>query len=85
MNASPQIGARTMQPEQIELVVDEPVAGHFYWVLVKAADSDGQPRPVEQASGPMPSRSLAMMAGIAALQRRTDAKRRPSTGPEALH
>ena len=74
-----------MRPEQIELVVDEPVAGHFYWVLVKAADSDGQPRPVEQAQGPMPSRSLAMMAGIAALQRRTDAKRRPATGPDALH
>jgi len=74
-----------MRPEQIELVVDEPVTGHFYWVLVKAAGDDGQPRPVEQAPGPMPSRSLAMMAGIAALQRRTDAKRRPPAGPETLH
>ena len=85
MSAALSTGHTTMRPEQIELVVDEPVAGHFYWVLVKAADSDGQPRPVEQAQGPMPSRSLAMMAGIAALQRRTDARRRPATGPDALH
>lgn len=74
-----------MRAERIELVVDEPVDGHFYWMLVKATDTDGRPRPVEQASGPLPSRSLAMMAGIAALQRRTDAMRRPATGPEALH
>jgi len=85
MSAALSTGHTTMRAEQIELVVDEPVAGHFYWVLVKAADSDGQPRPVEQAQGPMPSRSLAMMAGIAALQRRTDARRRPATGPDALH
>jgi len=85
MSAALSTGHTTMRPEQIELVVDEPVAGHFYWVLVKAADSDGQPRPVEQAQGPMPSRSLAMMAGIAALQRRTEARRRPATGPDALH
>jgi hypothetical protein len=58
-------------------------------------------RPVDAAEGPMPSYGAAMMAGIAALQRRADARRsagaarvpvvqafvaRPeSLGPSRLH
>ena len=77
-----------MQRKHIELVVDEPIAGHFYWVLVKPDERDGRPRAIDHAPGPMPSRSLAMMAGIAALQRRAD-KRHPDPGcgcdPDTLH
>ncbi|HEY2257750.1 MAG TPA: hypothetical protein VGI11_19100 [Variovorax sp.] len=67
-----------MDTEAIALVVDEPIAGHFYWVLQKQDGADC--RPVEAAEGPMPSYGAAMMAGIAALQRRADA-RKAAAGP----
>ena len=59
-----------MDTESIALVVDEPIAGHFYWVLQKQDGCDC--RPVDAAEGPMPTYGAAMMAGIAALQRRTE-------------
>ena len=75
-----------MACKHIELVVDEPIAGHFYWVLMTADEHDGRPTAIDQAPGPMPSRSLAMMAGIAALQRRADARRPAGPAPdETLH
>jgi hypothetical protein len=61
-----------MDPEAIALVVDEPIAGHFYWVLQKQDGRDC--RPVDAAEGPMPTYGAAMMAGIAALQRRTESR-----------
>ena len=66
-----------MDTEAIALVVDEPIAGHFYWVLQKQDGADC--RPIDAAEGPMPTYGAAMMAGIAALQRRADA-RGPSAG-----
>jgi hypothetical protein len=62
-----------MNPETIELLVDEPVEGHFYWILQKHDESGGTPTVIESAEGPMPSYGAAMMAGIEALQRRADA------------
>jgi hypothetical protein len=62
-----------MNPDNIELIVDEPIEGHFYWVLLKQEAGEAHPRPVEYAAGPMPTYTSAMMAGIAALQRRADA------------
>lgn len=59
-----------MDAEAIALVVDEPIAGHFYWVLQKQDGCDC--RPIDAAAGPMPTYGAAMMAGIAALQRRAD-------------
>ncbi|MGJ7511695.1 hypothetical protein [Variovorax sp. GT1P44] len=59
-----------MDAEAIALVVDEPIAGHFYWVLQK--QDGGDCRPIDAAAGPMPTYGAAMMAGIAALQRRAD-------------
>jgi hypothetical protein len=59
-----------MDTEAIALIVDEPIAGHFYWVLQKQDGCDC--RPVDAAEGPMPTYGAAMMAGIAALQRRAD-------------
>ncbi|VTU13529.1 hypothetical protein SRS16CHR_00636 [Variovorax sp. SRS16] len=61
-----------MDAEAIALVVDEPIDGHFYWVLQKQ-DGAGC-RPIDAAEGPMPTYGAAMMAGIAALQRRADAR-----------
>ena len=63
-----------MNPETIELIVDEPIAGHFYWILQKYDDGEHRSAVVEASQGPMPSYSKAMMAGIEALQRRADAR-----------
>ncbi|RST48940.1 hypothetical protein [Variovorax sp. MHTC-1] len=63
-----------MTPDSVELIVDEPVAGHFYWILQKHAELDGKPIAIESAEGPMPSYNAAMMAGIEALQRRADSR-----------
>jgi hypothetical protein len=71
----------TMDTEAIALIVDEPIAGHFYWVLQKQDGLDC--RPIDAAEGPMPTYGAAMMAGIAALQRRNDARTNP--GAQTLH
>ena len=64
-----------MKQDEIELIVDEPIPGHFYWVLLKQDDPHQLPRAVDSAQGPMPTYSSAMRAGIAALQQRNDARR----------
>jgi hypothetical protein len=61
-----------MDTEAIALVVDEPIAGHFYWILQKQEGNECHP--IDAAAGPMPTYGAAMMAGIAALQRRADAR-----------
>ena len=63
-----------MSQDNIELMVDEPIPGHYYWMLLKEDSPDHHPRAVDYAQGPLPSYSAAMMAGIAALQRRADAR-----------
>jgi hypothetical protein len=70
-----------MDIHAISLIVDEPIAGHFYWVLQKQEGCDY--RPIDAAPGPMPSYGAAMMAGIEALQRRTEA--RADAGPPTIH
>jgi hypothetical protein len=70
-----------MDIHAISLIVDEPIAGHFYWVLQKQEGSDC--RPIDAASGPMPTYGAAMMAGIEALQRRTEAH--GDAGPPTMH
>lgn len=70
-----------MEADAIALIVDEPIAGHFYWVLQKQDGADC--RPVDAAEGPMPTYGAAMMAGIAALQRRSDARMSPRA--QTLH
>ena len=61
-----------MDTEAIALVVDEPIAGHFYWILQKQEGNECHP--IDAAAGPMPTYGAAMMAGIEALQRRADAR-----------
>lgn len=63
-----------MSQDNIELMVDEPIPGHYYWMLLKEDSPDQYPRAVDYAQGPLPSYSAAMMAGIAALQRRADTR-----------
>jgi hypothetical protein len=58
----------------IALMVDEPIAGHFYWMLLRQQDAEHHPEVVECSPGPLPGYAPAMMAGIAALQRRVDAR-----------
>jgi hypothetical protein len=60
--------------DNIELMVDEPIPGHFYWMLLKEECPEEHPKAVDYAEGPLPSYSAAMMAGIAALQRRAEAR-----------
>ena len=70
-----------MDKQPIALVVDEPIAGHYYWVLQK---QDGNEcRAIDAAPGPMPTYGAAMMAGIAALQLRTEIDR--EFGPPTIH
>ena len=62
-----------MNTDDIALIVDEPVAGHFYWILQQRDFGDGNPKTIDAAPGPMPTYGSALMAGIAALQRCTQA------------
>ena len=66
-----------MNSDHIELIVDEPIDGHFYWMLLKQDSTGVAPRTVDAAPGPLPSYSAAMMAGIAALQRRSEGRSGP--------
>lgn len=72
-----------MYPDEIELIVDEASPGHFYWLLHKRPDPAGRPMVVDYAAGPMPTHGAAMMDGIAALQRRSDARRHGGRVPVA--
>lgn len=53
----------------VELVVDEPSPGHFYWLLL-GQEVFGQPREViDYGRGPLPSHRKATEAGVRALLR----------------
>ncbi len=61
-----------MNPDRVALIVDEPIPGHYYWILQR---EDGvQCRAVAAAEGPLPSHGLALMAGTTAMQRRVQAE-----------
>lgn len=64
--------------DRVALIVDEPIPGHYYWILQR---QDGAAcRAVAAAEGPLPSHGLALMAGTTALQRRLSSRvldRRP--------
>jgi hypothetical protein len=53
----------------LELVVDEPISGRFLWAVL-GREVFGLPRAtLEKAATPQPTRSQAVQAGIAAMQR----------------
>ena len=70
-----------MSQDNIELMVDEPIPGHYYWMLLKEDSPDQYPKAIDYAEGPLPSYSAAMMAGIAALQRRADTRSDGDSSP----
>jgi len=53
----------------LELVVDEPVAGHFHWVVL-GREVFGQPRQaIDRSPAPFATYRQAMEAGIVAMRR----------------
>jgi hypothetical protein len=51
----------------LELTVDQPIAGHFYWTIVWLGQAGDVPRVIDYSHGPMPTRGLATATGLAAL------------------
>jgi hypothetical protein len=53
----------------LELVIDEPTEGHFFWTLINMTRPGEKPLVVDFAMGPLPSRAAAVAAGNASLHR----------------
>jgi len=54
--------------KNLELLVDEPIPGHYYWTIVIAGQSCDPPTVVDYARGPLPTHNSATAAGVAALR-----------------
>ncbi|PSL80570.1 hypothetical protein C7T35_31740 [Variovorax sp. WS11] len=73
----------------LELSIDQPIAGHFYWTIVGLDQAGDHQRLVDYSRGPMPTRGLATAAGLAALMRHQEVEdlgtpaSRPSSDPIA--
>lgn len=55
----------------LSLVVEEPIAGHYYWMIVRTGWLRPSPTLVDAAQGPLPSYAAALSAGndvLAAVQ-----------------
>lgn len=59
--------------KDLEMTVDQPIAGHFYWTIVWLGQAGDVPRIVDYARGPMPTRGTATATGLAALLRHQEA------------
>ena len=53
--------------KDLEMTVDQPIAGHFYWTIVRLGQAGEVPRVVDYSRGPMPTRGVATATGLAAL------------------
>ena len=53
--------------KDLQLIVDQPSAGHFYWTIVDLGGRGEEHSVVDYARGPLPTRSSAMVAGMTAL------------------
>lgn len=53
---------------EYELVVDEPIKGHFYWVISVREALGRTPSVLDFAHGPIPTRKAAADAGSTALR-----------------
>jgi hypothetical protein len=51
----------------LEMIVDQPMAGHFYWTIVEVGQAGEAHRVVAHAPGPLPTCSTATGAGLVAL------------------
>lgn len=57
-----------MLKKELELVVDEPIPGHFYWTILSPRGLGELPRVVDYARGPLPTCSSAQRIGATALR-----------------
>jgi hypothetical protein len=64
--------------EKLELIVDEPIVGHFFWTVIRPGRSGEQPRVIDYARGPLPSRNVAADAGAAAMHLHLAANEKPA-------
>jgi hypothetical protein len=53
--------------KDLQLIVDQPSTGHFYWTIVDLGGHGEEQSVVDYARGPLPTRSSAMVAGMTAL------------------
>jgi hypothetical protein len=53
----------------LEMIVDQPMAGHFYWTIVEVGQAGEAHRVVAHAPGPLPNCRSATGAGLVALLR----------------
>jgi hypothetical protein len=63
---------------EYELVVDEPIEGHFYWVISMCEAPGTTPVIVDFAHGPAPTHKTAADAGSVALRWHQRARTRTS-------
>jgi hypothetical protein len=63
---------------EYELVVDEPIKGHFYWVISTREAPGNAPSVVDFAHGPIPTHKAAADAGSMALRWHRKARSRSS-------
>lgn len=55
--------------KQLELIVDQPVPGHYYWTIVDLGQAGESHCVLDYAQGPLATRGAAMDAGFAVLRR----------------
>ncbi|RZL91283.1 MAG: hypothetical protein EOP82_13255 [Variovorax sp.] len=65
----------------LELVVEEPIAGHFYWMIVRPAHAGHAPTIIDYARGPMRSHQAAWDAAAGVYDAYVEAEEEAMTGP----
>ncbi|MGJ7511994.1 hypothetical protein [Variovorax sp. GT1P44] len=53
--------------KELQLIVDQPSAGHFYWTIVDLNGHGDERTVVDYARGPLQTRAAAMVAGMTSL------------------
>jgi hypothetical protein len=62
--------------DDLELTIDEPTDGHFYWVIsTRTTTKAGAPSVIDFAKGPLPKHQAALDAGLVALRCHRSLKR----------
>ncbi|WP_162565848.1 hypothetical protein [Variovorax sp. SRS16] len=54
--------------KNLELIVDEPIPGHYYWTIIVSGQPGDTPTVVDYARGPLPTHNSATASGVAALR-----------------
>lgn len=56
-----------MKTQDLHVIVDEPIPGHFYWLIVHMGRERASNYVVDYARGPLPTRESANQAATSAL------------------